>query len=260
MREKVTLEERRKLLEAEVAAAITRGGNLIIPTFALERTQELLLDFAHMLKRGDIPDVRVFVDSPLANKVTSVFERYSAELEDTDGIDIFNHPSFHFVEDVRESMRLNSMSGAIILAASGMCEGGRIRHHLLHNLHRRDSTVLFVGFQAQGTLGRAILEGAKTVRISGNDVNVRAQIRSIEYYSAHADQAELLEWIDDREPIKGSLFLSHGEPEASEALRREIQKSAPHLSVHLPTIGETYRPAAGRAGQAHHYRARRPGA
>lgn len=240
VRDKVTLEVRRKLLEAEVEAAITRGGNLVIPSFALERTQELLLDLANMLRAGDIPNVQVFVDSPLANEVTGVFERYSADLEDTGGINIFKHPSFHFVNDVKESMRLNSVSGAIILAASGMCEGGRIRHHLIHNLHRRDSTILFVGFQAQGTLGRVILEGAKRVRISGNDVNVRAQIRKIEHYSAHADQEELLEWIDDREPINGGLFLSHGEPDGMEALRREMQKRAPHLSVRLPEIGETY--------------------
>ncbi len=245
VREKVTLEERRKLLEAEVKAAITRGGNLIIPTFALERTQELLLDLAHMLRDGSIPKVPVFVDSPLANEVTSVFARYSAELEDTGGIDVFAHPSFHFVDDVKESIRLNSMSGAIILAASGMCEGGRIRHHLIHNLHRRDSTVLFVGFQAQGSLGRVIMEGAKTVRISGKDVNVRAQIRRIDNYSAHADQEELLEWIDDRGPISGSLFLSHGEPVGMEAMRREMQRRLPELSVRLPEIGETYELAAG---------------
>ncbi len=245
VREKVTIEDRRKLFEAEVKAAITRGGNLVIPSFALERTQELLLDFAHMLKDGTIPDVHVFVDSPLANEVTSVFARYSHELEDTGGINIFANPSFHFVNDVQESMRLNSMSGAIILAASGMCEGGRIRHHLVHNLHRRDSTVLFVGFQAQGSLGRVILDGAKRVRISGKDINVRAQIRRIEHYSAHADQNELLEWIEDRSPINGSLLLSHGEPEGLEAMRREMQKRAPHLSVRLPEIGETYALAPG---------------
>jgi metallo-beta-lactamase family protein len=125
--------------------------------------------------------------------------------------EVFRHPAFHFVGSVTESMSLNQTTGAIILAASGMCEAGRIRHHLRHNLGKRQSTVLFVGFQASGSLGRIILDGAKRVRISGNDIAVKAQIRSIDSYSAHADQTDLLRWIEAREPIEGSLFLSHGE-------------------------------------------------
>ncbi len=239
-REKITLEGRRKLLEAEARAAIVRGGNLVIPSFALERTQELLLDLANLSRSGALAGVQIFVDSPLANRVTGVFERYAADLEDTGGVNIFDHPSFHFVDDVAQSIRLNSVSGAIILAASGMCEGGRIRHHLTYNLHRADSTILFVGFQAQGTLGRVILEGAETVRISGTDVRVRAQIRRIDSYSAHADQGELIEWIEERQPIAGSLFLTHGENEAVETMRREVQRISPELSVRIPEIGETY--------------------
>jgi metallo-beta-lactamase family protein len=245
VRDKVTIEERRKLLEAEVRAAIVRGGNLIIPVFALERTQELLLDLGFLLSSGSIPNAPVFVDSPLAHRVTEVFAHYSKSLEDTAGTNVFDHPAFHFVGDSTESIRLNSVSGAIILAASGMCEGGRIRHHLLHNLHRRDSTVLFVGYQAQGSLGRVILDGAERVRISGSDVAVRAQIRRIDHYSAHADQAELLDWIAQRAPISGNLFLDHGEPDALEALRRELQRQNPAVAVRLPEIGESYGLAAG---------------
>ena len=244
-REPITLEGRRRLLESEVVAALTRGGNLVIPTFALERTQELLLDLAFLLRAGRIPDVPVFIDSPLASRTTSVFARHAADLEDTCGINIFADPAFHFTEDVAQSMRLNSMSGVIILAASGMCEGGRIRHHLVNNLHRREATVLFVGFQAEGSLGRVILEGAKTVRISGTDVRVRAQIRRIDCYSAHADKNELLDWIEERSPIHGSLFLDHGEITGLEGLRRELQRRNPQLSVRLPEIGETYRLEAG---------------
>ncbi len=239
-REEVTNEQRRSLLETEAKGAIARGGNLIIPAFALERTQELLLDLALLKKSGALPGVQVFVDSPLANQATSVFEKYSAGLEDTGGENIFKNPAFHYVNDVGESMRLNTVSGAIILAASGMCEGGRIRHHLMHNLHRRESTVLFVGFQAQGTLGRVILEGAKTVRISGSDVRVQAQIRKIDSYSAHADQSELVEWIEDRLPISGNLFLSHGEPGSLEAMRLKLKARDTALTVILPEIGETY--------------------
>lgn len=239
-REKLTIEQRRTVLAAEVSSAIARGGNLVIPAFALERTQELLLDLAHLLRAERIPHASVFVDSPLANEITGVFARYSAKLEDTGGINVFANPDFHFVGDTAESIRLNSLSGAIILAASGMCEGGRIRHHLLHNLHRRDSTVLFVGYQAQGTLGRIILDGAERVRISGTDVQVRAQIRRIDNYSAHADQSELLAWIDQRSPIAGTLFLDHGEPDSFEAMRRELQRREPQFKVALPKIGESY--------------------
>ncbi|MDR7102403.1 MBL fold metallo-hydrolase [Croceicoccus sp. BE223] len=241
----VSMAERRKVLEAEVKAALARGGNLVIPAFALERTQELLLDLHGLIVSDAISNPSVFIDSPLAGKVTDVFERHAAELEDTGEVNIFEHPAFHFVTDVTESIRLNSMSGAIVLAASGMCEGGRIRHHLIHNLHRRDSTILFVGFQAQGSLGRVILEGAERVRISGNDVRVRAQIRHIGSYSAHADQRELLDWIAARSPVSGSLFLDHGEPAALEAMRREMQREQPQLDVRLPQIGERYRLGPG---------------
>lgn len=239
-REETTIEDRRKLLQAEVVGAITRGGNLVIPTFALERTQELLLDFAVLLREGRIGNVNVFVDSPLANRATSVFARYAPELEDTGGRNVFANPAFHFTNDVQESMRLNSISGAVIMAASGMCEAGRIRHHLFHNLARRESTILFVGYQAQGTLGRVILDGARSVRLSGRDIHVRAQIRKIDSYSAHADQGELLSWIEQRQPIAGNLFLTHGEEEGMEALRRELQRRDPDLKVKLPRLGEEY--------------------
>lgn len=239
-RERATIAERRTLLEAEVRGALVRGGNLVIPTFALERTQELLLDLDALMQSGALPDVQVFIDSPLATRATSVFKTHVAQLEDTGGTDVFANPNFHFVEDVMESMRLNTISGAIILAASGMCEAGRIRHHLVHNLHRRESTILFVGFQAQGSLGRVILEGAKRVRISGEDINVRAQIRRIDSYSAHADQGELLAWIEERQPVSGTLFLSHGEPGALEELRRLAQARLPDIRIVVPEIGESY--------------------
>ncbi len=239
-REEVTIADRRKLLEAEIVAARARGGNLVIPTFALERTQELLLDIATLSDSGRIGAATVYVDSPLATRATTVFERYAAQLEDAGSGDVFRHPSIHYVNDVSESIRLNAVSGAIILAASGMCEAGRIRHHLFHNLHRRDSTVLFVGYQAEGTLGRIILEGAKRVRISGRDVDVRAQVRRIDSYSAHADQGELLEWIEARGPIAGSLFLDHGESGAIEELRRLAQARSLASPVVVPEIGERY--------------------
>ena len=245
-REDLTIADRRALLEAEVKAALARGGNLIIPVFALERTQELLLDLAALLDAKRIPAVPVFVDSPLANQATRVFARYADTLEDMEGGNIFHNTAFHFVDATAESIRLNSVSGAIIMAASGMCEAGRIRHHLIHNLFKREATILFVGFQAEGTLGRVILEGARRVRIWGEDIVVRATIRSIESYSAHADQQGLLDWIAARRPIAGSLFLSHGEAGAIEALRRLATSRDLAASILVPEIGEVYRlrPAA----------------
>lgn len=244
-RERISIDERRRVLEAEIVEARARGGNLVIPAFALERTQELLLDIAQLSNSGRIGNATVFVDSPLASRATTVFSKYAGQLEDTGGRDVFAHPSIHYTNDVLESMRLNTMSGAIILAASGMCEAGRIRHHLFYNLPRRDSTILFVGFQAEGSLGRVILDGAQRVRISGRDVRVRAQIRRIESYSAHADQAELLEWIGERGPITGALFLDHGERNALSELRdlAVARKLAPVVVV--PEIGESYDLSAG---------------
>jgi metallo-beta-lactamase family protein len=204
----------------------------------LERTQELLLDLAHLINGGELPGANVFIDSPLATQITSVFAKYSADLADTDDADIFRHPAFHFVADRRASEKVSMVRGAIILAASGMCEGGRIRFHLIDNLPDARSTVLFVGFQAQGTLGRIIQEGARRVRISGNDVAVRACIRVIDSYSAHADRSELLAWIRARRPISGSLFLTHGEPTGSNALKDDLVGEL--ASIILPEIGDTY--------------------
>lgn len=242
-RETVTIDQRRKLLEAEVKAALMRGGNLVIPVFALERTQELLLDLASLMNSGSLRHTQVFIDSPLASRATEVFRRHRRDLEDLGDGEVFRHTAFHYVESVDASIRLNSMSGAIILAASGMCEAGRIRHHLRANLPRSDSTILFVGFQAQGSLGRTILDGAGRVRISGRDVAVRAQVRRIDSYSAHADREELIAWIRARQPVSGSLFLTHGEAGALEAFRRDMQSEV--ASVIVPEIGERYELPAG---------------
>jgi metallo-beta-lactamase family protein len=239
VREELSMEERRTLLEAEIKAAMVRGGNLVIPVFALERTQELLLDIATLVNTDRLAFPQVFIDSPLATRATEVFAKHAHELEDMGSGEVFRHPAFHYTATTAESIRLNSMSGAIIMAASGMCEAGRIRHHLRNNLARRESTILFVGFQAAGSLGRTILEGAKRVRIWGQDVAVRAQIRRIDGYSAHGDQTDLKDWIKGRMPIEGTLFLDHGEPGSIEVLRRLMQGEGIG-SVVTPQIGETY--------------------
>ncbi|MFP5455353.1 MAG: MBL fold metallo-hydrolase RNA specificity domain-containing protein, partial [Alphaproteobacteria bacterium] len=234
-KEEMSATVRRERLGAEVVEAGRQGGNLVIPVFAIERAQEILADLALLYESGSIAPRPTFLDSPLAIRATELFGRQ--HLPGTRDGALFRHPAFHYVEDTVESMRLNHVSGAVILAGSGMCEGGRIRHHLLHNLGRSDSTVLFVGYQARGTLGRTIVDGASRVRISGRDVAVRARVARIEAYSAHADRRDLLRWIAKREPVNGALFLWHGESEALEALRKATEA---RYDVVVPTIGESY--------------------
>ena len=220
-----TLVERREILKTEINEALARGGNLVIPAFAVERSQELLHDIGLLIKEGQIDPRLVFLDSPLASKVTGVYKKYGAMFEDVElGADeLFNDPRFRLVEAVDDSKAINSIrGGAIIMSASGMADAGRIKHHLRNNLPRANATVLFVGYQAPGTLGQIIQSGAKEVRIHSDLVPVRARIRSLDAYSAHADHTELMAWIKARLPAHGALFLTHGEDEERAALRDAV--------------------------------------
>ncbi|MGV8854583.1 MAG: MBL fold metallo-hydrolase [Devosia sp.] len=220
-----TLLERRNALKSEINTALARGGNLVIPTFAVERSQELLHDIGYLIKTGQIDPSLVFLDSPLASKVTGVYRKYAKMFEDVElGADeLFNDPRFRIIEAVQDSKAINAIKGgAIIMSASGMCDAGRIKHHLRNNLIRREATVLFVGYQAPGTLGHVILTGAKEVRIHGTLVPVRATIRALGNYSAHADHTELMDWLKARLPAHGAIFLTHGEDEERHALRQAL--------------------------------------
>jgi len=236
-------EARRGALKAEVDEAIKSGGNIIIPAFAVERTQELLFDLGMLMDAGQIPDIQIYLDSPLAIRATEVFEKHSSHMEGVNGAaKPFRHPSIRFIQSVEESMALESVrSGAVIMAASGMCDAGRIRHHLLNNLSNPKTTVLFVGYQAPGTLGSLILDGAKKVRIHGQEVSVKARIRSVDFYSAHADREQLVDWIRARFPVSGGIFLGHGEQSVIEALRSRLIKAKldPNL-VFVPQLDEVF--------------------
>ena len=224
-RDDYTLVQRRDALKTEINEALRRGGNLVIPAFAVERSQELLHDIGLLIKDGDITPNLVFLDSPLASRVTAVYKKYGAMFEDVElgAEELFNDPRFRIVEVVDESKAINSIrGGAIIMSASGMADAGRIKHHLRNNLIRANATVLFVSYQAPGTLGQIIRSGAKEVRIHGELVPVRARIRSLGNYSAHADHSELMAWIKQRLPAHGALFLTHGEDEERAALRSAI--------------------------------------
>ena len=222
-----TLIERREALKTEINEALKRGGNLVIPAFAVERSQELLHDIGTLIKTGDIDPRLVFLDSPLASRVTAVYKKYDTMFEDVElsANELFNDPRFRIVEAVEESKAINSIrGGAIIMSASGMADAGRIKHHLRTNLPRANATVLFVGYQAPGTLGQIIQSGARDVRIHAHIVPVRATIRSLGNYSAHADDSELRAWIKERLPAHGAVFLTHGDDEERAALRQEIMQ------------------------------------
>jgi metallo-beta-lactamase family protein len=224
-REDATVEQRRKALKREILDAHEAGGNLLIPAFAVERTQELMHDIGVLMATGEVPGKPVFLDSPLANNATKVFIEHAGVLEDIamDEAELFKNPNFHFTASVDESKAINTIKGgAIIMAASGMCDAGRIRHHLRNNLFKREATVLFVGYQAPGTLGSLILSGEESVRIHGREVKVNARIRRIGNYSAHADQGELIAWVKERSPVQAGLFLTHGDDQAREVLKEHL--------------------------------------
>ncbi|ABE38678.1 beta-lactamase-like [Rhodopseudomonas palustris BisB5] len=247
IREATSSQLRHERLAAEVNAAAAARGALVIPAFAVERTQELIVDLIDLMARGAIPAAPIFLDSPLAIRATEVFRRHAASLdEDVDIERLLSSPHLRFTETVEESKAIAKLSGFhIIIAASGMCDAGRIRHHLKRWLCRSNGTVLLVGYQAQGTLGRFLQEGATSVRIMGDEIRVKARIRRIDDYSGHADANELARWIAARRPIERGLFLAHGEETAIAALAERISGGVlPAAKIFQPVLDDIYELAA----------------
>ncbi len=238
----ITDAARRALLLAEVKTAADKGGALLIPSFAVERTQELLTDLVSLITAGDLPAFPIFIDSPMADRASDVFAAHASELDN--GAALTQAMTFHsvrFTPGVEQSKAISRLRGFhVVIAASGMCEAGRIRHHLKQWLWRRDATILFVGFQAQGTLGRIILEGAKRVRIMGEEIEVRASIRRLDIYSGHADGPSLARWIKQRAPIKGNVFIVHGEEHAMAGLQARLVKDFAPERLIAPTLDEIW--------------------
>ena len=230
----------------ELYEAITdtfqRGGNVIIPTFALERAQELLFFLREGVESVRLPDpTPVYLDSPMAISATEIFQRhpecYDAETCELfrDGRDPFHVSGLHFTRQASESIDHNRITGgAVIMAGSGMCTGGRVRHHLRHHLGRAQSSVIFVGYAARGTLARQIIDGARTVPLYGEKISVRARIHTIGGFSAHADQAELLAWHERAAPA--TTFLVHGDPEAMSQFAGRLKDTR----VEMPELGEEF--------------------
>jgi len=223
-----------------VNETLGRGGNVIIPTFAMERAQEVL----YYLREGVESQLikyytNVFLDSPMAISATEIFARHP-ECFDAETLKLAPHPfhlpGLHFTRETAESMAINKIdSGAIIMAGSGMCTGGRVRHHLKHNLWGRKNSIVFVGFAAGGTLARRIIDGASRVRIFGEDIPVRASIHTIGGFSAHADQAELLAWHGKTGDPKRT-FLVHGEEESMRIFAGKLTNT----HVEIPELHQTY--------------------
>ncbi|HEY3378238.1 MAG TPA: MBL fold metallo-hydrolase [Armatimonadota bacterium] len=202
--------------------AYERGGNLIIPSFAMERTQDVLFQLRALRERGEVPDNPVYLDSPLGINITKVYHHHLADLDDATRAlvkahaDPFNFPGLTNSLSTPQSREINNQNGVIIIAGSGMCTGGRVVHHLKYNLWREDSAVAFIGYQAAGTLGRHILQHPPQLTIEHEPIAVRARIFTINGFSAHADQQALLSWLSSTGAAR--VMLNHGEKEASAVL------------------------------------------
>ncbi len=232
-------------LQSIVTDTVARGGNIVIPSFAIERSQDVLYYLNELLRTDGIPHLLVFLDSPMASSVTEVF-RHWPDYFDADMLKLmrdnrspFDLPGLVMARSAEESKAINRITGsAIIIAGAGMCTGGRIKHHLARNISRPQSTVLFVGYQAEGTLGRLILEGAPEVRILGERQPVRAQIKSMQGFSGHADRDELLRWASCMKQKPRKAFIIHGEAKVATTFAKTLEDRMGWSAV-VPMPGQT---------------------
>ena len=247
-----SMEETLQEFEDVIEDASKNGGNILIPSFAVGRTQEIIFRLGELYQQGKLRHQVAYLDSPMAISVTEIYHRYS-DVYNKEDLDTIEHPtvqskgrhkSLHtFLPILRyscttdESMALNRVeSGMIVIAGSGMCNGGRIRHHLKHNLWRKNAHVIFVGFQANGTPGRAIIDGAPTFKVAGEEVVVRAQIHTMGGFSAHASHTQLLEWLDHFTEKKPRVYLVHGEEDAKQILRKAARERG--WDAEIPALGD----------------------
>jgi metallo-beta-lactamase family protein len=237
---------RREELEDVIEDTVKSGGTLLIPAFAMERTQDILFHLNQLVEAGRIPHIPVFIDSPLAIKLTHVYAKYTkyfdAETRDIvkSGDDIFNFKGLRLTLTTEQSKEINAITPPkIIIAGSGMSNGGRILHHEARYLPDPNSTILFVGYQAQGTLGRRIMDGEKEVTIMGMRIPVRAKVVSLTSYSAHADQPRLLSWIRPMRKTLKAVFVIQGEEESSRVLQSKISDELAVKAI-VPDAGDVY--------------------
>jgi metallo-beta-lactamase family protein len=245
-RDHATMEDARALLADVVSGTAARGGRVLIPAFAVGRTQEVLYDLHALAREGRIPKIPIFIDSPLAADVTAVFEMHPDCFDDGEALiqrteRLFRFDLVRYTRQVEESKSLNALRGPmVIIAASGMAESGRILHHLAHGASDPRNTILIVGFQAEHTLGRRIVERQPQIRIFGDQVELRADVRVLNGYSAHADRSELHKWIEgvrERSPELQQVHLVHGEPPAQDAFAAELRQRG--FTVTTPARSQT---------------------
>jgi metallo-beta-lactamase family protein len=224
----------------------TKGGNVVIPTFAIERAQEILFFLSKFLQEEVIPPLFVFVDSPMAINVTEVFKKYPEYLDTQtkelikSGNSPFDFAMLHLTRRSEESKAINYIKGSsVIMAGSGMCTGGRIKHHLISNIVRPESTIAFVGYQAKGTLGREILNRPETVRILGKYYPIRATIENIGGFSAHADKSELIKWVNGFKKAPQKIFVIHGEEESATSIASTL-KNLTSSEIIVPSYLDEY--------------------
>ena len=229
-----------------VSRTAARGGKIIVPSFAVGRTQQLVMALHKLMDAHAIPSIPIFVDSPLAVNVTEVFRKHPECYDEetrkflAEGDDPFGFSRLRYLRDVNESKALNDLHGPfVVLAASGMCEGGRILHHLRNNISDPRNTVLITGFQAEYTLGRKIVNGEHEVPIFGEPVPLRAEVVTLNELSGHADQRELIEWMRPLAPKLKRVFLVHGEPAQGAALAEVIRQEF-KLDVQQPSRGHSF--------------------
>lgn len=243
-RQNLGVRARRAELCGLLRAAHDAGGPVLIPAFAVERTQELLVDLLELMRSGEVPSGPIFLDSPLAIKACDVFFRMGDLQSGLNPFDALRESELlRFTESAAESRDLERQRGwHIVIAASGMCDAGRVRGHLRRLLPRKEATVLIVGYQAIGTLGSLLLEGRREVRIQGDEVTVNARIQKTDVYSGHADAIGLTNWIKARKPISGSVFLVHGEAANLLALRERLAAAGfPIDRINIPHLDQSYR-------------------
>jgi metallo-beta-lactamase family protein len=220
-----------ELLGGIIRETAKAGGNVVVPTFAIERAQDLMFHLSRLVRSKAIPPMPVYLDSPMAREVTEAFERHDEFLDEearklfASEEHPFRFPGLVIVRTPEESKAINTARGpTVIMAGSGMCTGGRIKHHLAHNIARPESTILFVGYQARGTLGRQILEKAAQVRLFGQTVPVRARVAKINGFSAHADRKALARWLDGFKTPPRRLFVTHGDADVARTTAERIRQ------------------------------------
>jgi metallo-beta-lactamase family protein len=244
------LEDSARELEQIIRRTYKRGGKVIIPAFAVERTQMLVYLLNKLYHQGDLPDMPVFVDSPLAVNVTEVFRRHLAYFdeetrtylakEDPDG-DIFGFHKLRYIRDVEQSKALNARQGpCVIISAAGMAEAGRILHHLKNSIEDPRNTVLIVGWQAPNTLGRRLVERVPVVRIFGMEYQLEAEVATLNGFSGHADQPVLLDWVKALDKPPEQVFVVHGEPEAAQVLAERLRRDAGCPRVIIPDLYQSF--------------------